>query len=257
MYKQGDGYFWIGGPGEEAFNVPLGLLVKKGQGLDYDYLHLHYRHRRTLLAHGRGPDRRAPPDEEHGDRPVLAAAATSPATSPSASGTSCRSPRPSRCSTRSRPARRMAQKRHGGDGITIVTGGDAGTAEGDFAIVPRLEHAARATSCRSSSSSRTTAGASRPPLRRPARRASASPTAARPSACRTQDDRRQRPDRRAGSRSRRRWTTCARSASRSCSRRWSRASTATRSASGANFVDATRSTASTRSRQRLEERRRR
>jgi 2-oxoisovalerate dehydrogenase E1 component alpha subunit len=27
----------------------------------------------------------------------------------------------------------MAQKRFGGDGITIVTGGDAGTAEGDFA----------------------------------------------------------------------------------------------------------------------------
>jgi 2-oxoisovalerate dehydrogenase E1 component alpha subunit len=27
----------------------------------------------------------------------------------------------------------MAQKRHGGQGITIVTGGDAGTAEGDFA----------------------------------------------------------------------------------------------------------------------------
>ena len=33
MYKQGDGYFWIGGPGEEAFNVPLGLLIDKGQGL--------------------------------------------------------------------------------------------------------------------------------------------------------------------------------------------------------------------------------
>ena len=30
MYKQGDGYFWIGGPGEEAFNVPLGLLADKG-----------------------------------------------------------------------------------------------------------------------------------------------------------------------------------------------------------------------------------
>ena len=43
MYKQGHGYFWIGGPGEEAFNVPLGLLIKKGQGPDYDYLHLHYR----------------------------------------------------------------------------------------------------------------------------------------------------------------------------------------------------------------------
>jgi 2-oxoisovalerate dehydrogenase E1 component alpha subunit len=27
----------------------------------------------------------------------------------------------------------LAQKRHGGDGISIVTGGDAGTAEGDFA----------------------------------------------------------------------------------------------------------------------------
>jgi 2-oxoisovalerate dehydrogenase E1 component alpha subunit len=31
------------------------------------------------------------------------------------------------------PGTAMAQKRHGGDGITIVTGGDAGTAEGDFA----------------------------------------------------------------------------------------------------------------------------
>ncbi len=31
MYKQSDGYFWIGGPGEEAFNVPLGMNVKKGQ----------------------------------------------------------------------------------------------------------------------------------------------------------------------------------------------------------------------------------
>ena len=30
MYKQGDGYFWIGGPGEEAFNVPLGMLIQKG-----------------------------------------------------------------------------------------------------------------------------------------------------------------------------------------------------------------------------------
>ncbi len=37
MYKQGDGYFWIGGPGEEAFNVPLGLLVDKGSGVDHDF----------------------------------------------------------------------------------------------------------------------------------------------------------------------------------------------------------------------------
>src|SRR6202048_4680671 len=55
MYKQGDGYFWIGGPGEEAFNVPLGLLVDKGQGPDHDYLHLHYRSSGTLLAMGADP----------------------------------------------------------------------------------------------------------------------------------------------------------------------------------------------------------
>src|SRR5476651_589892 len=55
MYKQGDGYFWIGGPGEEAFNVPLGMLVDKGQGIDHDYLHLHYRSSGTLLAMGADP----------------------------------------------------------------------------------------------------------------------------------------------------------------------------------------------------------
>src|SRR5512144_1473745 len=55
MYKQGDGFFWIGGPGEEAFNVPLGLLVDKGHGVDHDYLHLHYRSSGTLLAMGGDP----------------------------------------------------------------------------------------------------------------------------------------------------------------------------------------------------------
>ena len=32
MSKSGEGYFWIGGPGEEAFNTCLGLQVKKGEG---------------------------------------------------------------------------------------------------------------------------------------------------------------------------------------------------------------------------------
>ncbi len=50
MYKQGHGYFWIGGPGEEAFNVPLGMLMKKGQGPAYDYLHAHYRQSGTPWA---------------------------------------------------------------------------------------------------------------------------------------------------------------------------------------------------------------
>src|SRR5918911_1701273 len=52
MSKSGEGYFWIGGPGEEAFNTCLGLQVKKGCGPDFDYLHLHYRNSATLVAMG-------------------------------------------------------------------------------------------------------------------------------------------------------------------------------------------------------------
>src|SRR4051794_25626844 len=52
MAKSGEGYFWIGGPGEEAFNVALGLQIKKGQGPAYDYLHLHYRNSALMVAMG-------------------------------------------------------------------------------------------------------------------------------------------------------------------------------------------------------------
>ena len=52
IYKQGLGYFWIGGPGEEAFAVPLGLLIDKGKGLTKDWLYLHYRSLPTLMAMG-------------------------------------------------------------------------------------------------------------------------------------------------------------------------------------------------------------
>ncbi len=55
MSKAGDGYFWIGGPGEEAFNVPLGLLAKKGQGPAFDYFHLHYRSSGVVLGLGANP----------------------------------------------------------------------------------------------------------------------------------------------------------------------------------------------------------
>src|SRR6476469_4130153 len=55
MYKSGHGYFWIGGPGEEAFNVPLGLLLKKGMGPEFDYFHGHYRSNAVLLALGAEP----------------------------------------------------------------------------------------------------------------------------------------------------------------------------------------------------------
>src|SRR5207244_5919327 len=52
MSKSGEAYFWIGGPGEEAFNVCLGLQVHKGQGPAHDYLHLHYRNAGIMLAMG-------------------------------------------------------------------------------------------------------------------------------------------------------------------------------------------------------------
>ena len=52
IYKQGLSYFWIGGPGEEAFSVPLGLLIDKGQGVNKDWLYLHYRGLPTLMAMG-------------------------------------------------------------------------------------------------------------------------------------------------------------------------------------------------------------
>jgi 2-oxoisovalerate dehydrogenase E1 component alpha subunit len=132
MYKQGHGYFWIGGPGEEAFNVSLGLLMKKGQGLDYDYLHAHYRQSGTLLAMGEEPIgalrqmKNTATDPYSGGRNFAGHFSKkewniAPVSSPIEVQYSIA------------PGTAMAQKRHGGDGITIVTGGDAGTAEGDFA----------------------------------------------------------------------------------------------------------------------------
>lgn len=132
MYKQNDGYFWIGGPGEEAFNIPLGLQIHQGQGIEFDYLHLHYRSSAILLSMGMEPIdalrqmKNTVTDPFSGGRnfsnhfsrrewnvvPVTSTIETQYAT---AIGTG------------------IAQKRHGGKGITIVNGGDAGTAEGEFA----------------------------------------------------------------------------------------------------------------------------
>ncbi len=132
MYKKGDGFFWIGGPGEEAFNVPLGLLMKKGQGLDADYLHGHYRQSATLLALGEEPIgalrqmKNTATDPYSGGRNFAGHFSKrewniTPISSPI------------EVQYAIAPGTAMAQKRHGGEGITIVTGGDAGTAEGDFA----------------------------------------------------------------------------------------------------------------------------
>jgi 2-oxoisovalerate dehydrogenase E1 component alpha subunit len=132
MSKSGQGFFWIGGPGEEAFNAALGLLVKKGQGPAYDYLHLHYRNSATLVAMGM--------PLLHGIRQMAMAA-----TDTHSMGRNF----PSHFAHREwnvvpvtsvievqyvvAPGTAIVQKRLGSDGITIVVGGEAGTAEGDFA----------------------------------------------------------------------------------------------------------------------------
>ena len=132
MYKQNDGYFWIGGPGEEAFSVPLGMQVNKGFGLDHDFLHLHYRSSPIMLAMGAAPIdsmrqmKNVASDPYSGGRnfanhyskrewnvvPVTSTIETQYAT---AIGTG------------------IGQTKKGSKGISIVNGGDAGTAEGEFA----------------------------------------------------------------------------------------------------------------------------
>ncbi len=132
IYKAGEAFFWIGAPGEEAFGVPLGLLVKKGQGLDSDYLHLHYRATPTVVAMGMpmidsirlimnkvtDPHTAGRNFSNHYCIPKWN---VTPITSPIevqynfAIGTG------------------LAQSRSKKSGISIITGGDAGTAESDFA----------------------------------------------------------------------------------------------------------------------------
>ncbi len=132
IYKAGDAFFWIGAPGEEAFGVPLGLLIHKGQGPLYDYLHLHYRATPTLVAMGmpmiesiRLIMNRAT-DTSTGGRNFCNHYCfpewnVAPVSSPigvqygMALGTA------------------HVQRRRKTRSLTVVTGGDAGTAEGDFA----------------------------------------------------------------------------------------------------------------------------
>jgi 2-oxoisovalerate dehydrogenase E1 component alpha subunit len=132
MSKSGEGFFWIGGPGEEAFNACLGLQVKKGCGPDYDFLHLHYRNSATLVAMGmslldgirqmgmtitdtHSMGRNFPGHYARREWNVVPICSVIGIQYAKAPGTA------------------IVQKRHGGDAITIVSGGDAGTAEGDFA----------------------------------------------------------------------------------------------------------------------------
>jgi 2-oxoisovalerate dehydrogenase E1 component alpha subunit len=132
MSKSGQGYFWIGGPGEEAFNACLGLQIKKGQGPAYDYLHLHYRNSATLLAMGM--------PLIDGIRQMGMTATDPHSMGRNFAGHYARRewnviPVTSVIEVQfvMAPGTALVQKRFGGDGITIVVGGEAGTAEGDFA----------------------------------------------------------------------------------------------------------------------------
>lgn len=132
IYKAGEAYFWIGGPGEEAWGVPLGMLARKGQGLEHDWFHLHYRCTPTMVALGMNMidsirlmmNRSTDPStggrnfSSHYCFPQWNVA---PVTSP------LEVQYPIACGTA------HAQKRAGKKALSIVTGGDAGTAEGDFA----------------------------------------------------------------------------------------------------------------------------
>ena len=132
IYRSGESFFWIGGPGEEAYGVPLGLLANKGMGPEHDWFHLHYRCTPTLIAFGvpmidfvRTNMNRAT-DSSTGGRNFSGhycypewnvAPITSPIGIQYSMGTGTA----------------WVQRREEAKGITVITGGDAGTAEGDFA----------------------------------------------------------------------------------------------------------------------------
>lgn len=132
IYKSGESYFWLGGPGEEAFGVPLGLLANKGCTINHDWFHLHYRCTSTLVAMG---------------MPMIDAIRLmmNKTTDPSTGGRNFSNhyaypkwnvaPVTSTIETQYQAAIGTAwvQKKNSKNAISIVTGGDAGTAEGDFA----------------------------------------------------------------------------------------------------------------------------
>ncbi|OFZ01716.1 MAG: 3-methyl-2-oxobutanoate dehydrogenase [Bdellovibrionales bacterium GWC1_52_8] len=133
MFKANEGYFWIGGPGEEAFQIPLGLQIHKGEGRDFDFLHLHYRSAGIILAMGAA-------------QPIdFIRQMKNTASDPFSGGrnfgnhASVRKfnivPITSTIETQFLTAigGGIAHRRQGGKGITITTSGEAGTAEGDFA----------------------------------------------------------------------------------------------------------------------------
>lgn len=131
LYRTGDAFFWTGGPGEEAWGVPIGLLLNKGQGSSYDWFFPHYRSTAVVVAMGvsfldsiRMMFMRATDPFTGGryfcNHYAVPAWNVAPVTSPIAVqygfaiGTA------------------TSQSRAGAKALTVVSGGDAGTAEADF-----------------------------------------------------------------------------------------------------------------------------
>lgn len=131
MSKTGMGLFWVGGPGEEAFGVCLGMQIQKGCGPEFDFLHLHYRNSAVLIPMGL--------DLIEGVRQMLMRA-----TDVNSMGRNFVShyarkhanimPVTSVLEVQytMAPGTALMQKRFGGEGVSVVMGGDAGTAEGDY-----------------------------------------------------------------------------------------------------------------------------
>jgi len=132
IYKMGEAFFWIGAPGEEAFGVPLGMLSRPGQGPTNDYYHLHYRATPTILAIGADPVHAIRLImNKKGDVCTGGRNFSNHYCFPELNVTPISSPIEIQYGLALGTAR--AQKRAGKGAISIVTGGDAGTAEGDFA----------------------------------------------------------------------------------------------------------------------------
>jgi 2-oxoisovalerate dehydrogenase E1 component alpha subunit len=137
MSKSGEAYFWIGGPGEEAVNVCLGLQVHKGCGPAFDYLHLHYRNAGVMLAmgmpmidHVRQLAMRWTDPHSRGRNFVGHYAVKAWNVLPVTSVIEVQ--------FAMAPGTALVQRRHGernpaeAEGLTVVVGGEAGAAEGDF-----------------------------------------------------------------------------------------------------------------------------
>jgi 2-oxoisovalerate dehydrogenase E1 component alpha subunit len=131
MSKSGEAYFWVGGPGEEAFNVCLGLQILKGRGPAYDYLHLHYRNAGVVLAMGMPmldhirQMAMTSTDRHSMGRNFVGHYAIPEWNIPPVSSVI-------EVQYVVAPGTALMQKRHGGEGVSVVIGGEAGAAEGDF-----------------------------------------------------------------------------------------------------------------------------